>query len=293
VLKYLVVLLALLSLVCCGNEALSPEISALTAQPKKGTAPSADGVKISFTRRGEGETALVFIHGWMCDSTFWQAQVDVFANEFTVVAVDLAGHGESGLDRNDWTISSLGFDVQAVVEAADLERVILIGHSMGGPVALCAAQSMPQKVIGVVGIDTLADAEFNWDPDRFKQILERDRQDFVGTCGVFVKMMFTDQSELSLVESVTAKMCDAPPEVAIALLEDTSTYNMKAAFEAVQVPVRCINADRFPTRVEINRKYSDDYDAIVMKEVGHFPMMETPAEFNRQLQTVLDELKSR
>lgn len=290
----LVVLWALLCLVSCsGNDSLPSEISAPDTRPQKGSAKSADGVELSFTHRGSGETALVLIHGWMCDSTFWEAQVDVFAEEFAVVAVDLGGHGESGRDRKKWTISSLGSDVQAVVEAANLRRVILVGHSMGGPVALYAAQLMPQKVIGVVGVDTLADAEFRWDPDRVGQIVERYREDFVGTCGVFVKMMFTDQSEQNLVESVTARMCDAPPEIAIALFEDTSSYDMKAQFEAVHVPVRCINADGFPTQVESNRKYSDDYDAIIMKEAGHFLMMERPAEFNQHLQTVLDELKSR
>jgi pimeloyl-ACP methyl ester carboxylesterase len=291
--KYLVLLLALLSLVCCSTEAPPPEVRIVDPTPEKGNTTSADGVEISFTRRGNGENALVLIHGWMCDSSFWEAQVDVFAEEFTVVTVDLAGHGESGLDRSHWTISSLGLDVQSVVEAMDLQRVVLVGHSMGGPVALQATQLMPEKVIGVVGVDTLGDAESSWDPERVTQILESYREDFVGTCGVFVKRMFTDFSEQSLVESVVARMCDAPPEIAIALFEDLSTYDMKAAFAATQVPVRCINADRYPTRVETNRKYSNDFDAIIMKGVGHFPMMETPAEFNLHLQSVLDELTSR
>ncbi len=292
--KHLVVFFGLLSFICCSSsDAPLPEVTATDPEPQKGIAVSADGVDISFTRRGVGETALVFIHGWMCDSTFWEAQVEAFAEEFTVVTVDLAGHGESGLDRSDWTISAFGPDVQAVVEAAGLQRVILVGHSMGGPVAIYAAPLKPQKVFGVVGVDTLGDAELKWGPDRVKQIAERYREDFAGRCGAVVQMMFSDQSEQSLVESVVSRMCDASPEIAIALFEDMAGYDMAAAFEAVQVPVRCINADKMPTNVEINRKYSDDFEAIIMPGVGHFLMMEKPAEFNQHLRSVLDELVSR
>jgi pimeloyl-ACP methyl ester carboxylesterase len=88
-------------------------------------------------------------------------------------------------------------------------------------------------------------------------------------------------------------MCDAPPEIALALFEDMANYDMQAAFEAVKAPVRCINADGFPTAVETNRNYSDDYDAIIIKNVGHFLMMEKPEEFNRQLRAVLEELQPR
>jgi pimeloyl-ACP methyl ester carboxylesterase len=77
----------------------------------------------------------VFVHCWACDRTYWREQVDVFAADHQVVTLDLAGHGESGAGRETWTVKGLAGDVQAVVEALDLERVILIGHSMGGPVS--------------------------------------------------------------------------------------------------------------------------------------------------------------
>ena len=106
------------------------------------TVASADGVPIAWRAWGTGDTALVFIHGWSCDSSYWDAQLPVFAKDHRVIALDLAGHGASGLGRKSWTMQAFGEDVAAVVRKAGAKRVILIGHSMGGPVALEAARRM-------------------------------------------------------------------------------------------------------------------------------------------------------
>ena len=80
------------------------------------TAVSADGVPISFQVKGSGAPALVFIHGWCCDRTYWDAQAAHFSKKHKVVAIDLAGHGGSGLGRKVWTMAAFGEDVVAVVK---------------------------------------------------------------------------------------------------------------------------------------------------------------------------------
>ena len=92
---------------------------------------SSDNVPIYYEVQGDGEPALVFIHGWCCDRSYWREQMGEFAQQYKVVTVDLAGHGESGLDRKAWTMSAFGEDVVAVVESLGLDKVVLIGHSMG------------------------------------------------------------------------------------------------------------------------------------------------------------------
>src|SRR4030042_643712 len=97
-------------------------------------ARSADGVPIHYDVRGNGAIALVFVHGWCCNRHHWDRQMSYFAPHYTVVSLDLAGHGESGCNRTRWTIPSFGQDVVAVVGQLGLEQVVLIGHSMSGPV---------------------------------------------------------------------------------------------------------------------------------------------------------------
>jgi len=72
------------------------EAAAQGAEPSSATVPSSDKVPIAYESSGEGETTLVFVHGWSCDRTYWKAQQAEFSRDFRVVLVDLAGHGESG-----------------------------------------------------------------------------------------------------------------------------------------------------------------------------------------------------
>ena len=80
---------------------------------------------------GSGSPTLLFIHGWNCDRRYWSDQLAYFAEQHQVVAIDLAGHGESGLQRTEWTIGQFGADVASVADQLVLDDVILVGHSMG------------------------------------------------------------------------------------------------------------------------------------------------------------------
>ena len=119
----------------------------------KDVARSADGIPVHFEVEGAGEPALVFVHGWSCDRTYWSAQIDHFAATHEVVAVDLAGHGESGGGRREWTMPAFGGDVVAVIEKLGLREVVLIGHSMGGDVIVEVALALPERIAGLVWVD--------------------------------------------------------------------------------------------------------------------------------------------
>lgn len=291
--KYLA-LFGLLSVVlACGGAPDEPapvsnELAALVAGP--GTTAAPDGVSIAFSATGQGSPALVFIHGWMCDQTFWSAQVDAFAGDTTVVTIDLPGHGQSGMEREGWPLMAFGADVQAVVEHLNLSDVILIGHSMGGPVVLEAARLMPDRVIGVVAVDSLHDANAKYTPEQMEGYLAAYEADFVGTCEPIVASMFPEDADPALVERVTNDMCDHSPEISIALLREFFEYEMGPALAAVKVPVRYINAGNFPTNIEVNQEYQPDFSGFIVPDVGHFLMMEKPEEFNRLLGQIIVDL---
>jgi pimeloyl-ACP methyl ester carboxylesterase len=117
--------------------------------------PSKDGTPISFEIHGAGEPTLIFVHGWSCDARYWHAQLPHFAKNHRVVMLDLAGHGHSGMTRSQYTMRAFGEDVRVVTESTGNRRVILIGHSMGGSVIAEAARIMPNRVMVLIGIDTL------------------------------------------------------------------------------------------------------------------------------------------
>lgn len=289
--KYVVLLGLLVITLACGtppDRPMANEPAPTMAGPGTATAP--DGAAIAYTIAGSGAPALVFIPGWMCDQTFWSGQVEAFAHDHTVVTLDLPGHGQSGMERDGWPLMDFGTDVQSVVEHLDLSNVVLIGHSMGAAVALEAARLMPERVIGVVAVDSLHDAEFEYAPEQVQSFLAAFESDWVGACRQFSASMFRDDADPALVERVTDAMCDGQPEIGLALTRQFFDYEMGPALAAVDVPVRYLNADGFPTNVEVNRKYQPNFDGVVMEGVGHFLMMDKPEAFNEQLRRVLATL---
>ncbi len=252
----------------------------------RATVASADGVPIVYTAQGEGDPALVFIHGGFCDATFWASQVEAFAGENRVVTLDLAGHGASGSERAEWSPEAFGQDVKAVVEDLALERLLLIGHSMGGLVSLAAAQLMPERVVGIIAVDTLQNADLEWDEEAWRERVNSFREDFAGTCAQIRSANFREDADPALVAEVMAKICGRSPEMAAVgaeMLAAFESYDMAAQMQAVRVPIRGLNADLRPTNVEGNRKYAPDYDAVIMEGTGHFLMLERPQEFNQHL----------
>ena len=96
---------------------------------------SRDGVEIAYATYGgdgAGGPAVVLVHGWAGNRTYWAHQIDPLAERYQVIAIDLGGHGESGLGRIDWNLAAFGDDVVAVVDEIDANKVALVGHSMGG-----------------------------------------------------------------------------------------------------------------------------------------------------------------
>ncbi len=253
---------------------------------------SADGISIAYEVRGEGEPALVFVHGWCCDRSYWDAQLPHFAEKYKVIAIDLAGHGESGLDRKEWTMGAFGEDVVAVVNKLNLDQVVLIGHSMGGFVILEAARRMPQLVIGLVGVDTLNNFEYKFTQEQIDEMLTPLRSNFVEATRNFVRTMFTPTSDSALVEKIVVDMSSAPHDVGIGALEgyvDFQKNEIKQVLQEVNAPITCINSDMNPTNVETNQNYASSFKAVIMSGVGHFNMMEDPETFNRLLEETVQE----
>jgi pimeloyl-ACP methyl ester carboxylesterase/nicotinamidase-related amidase len=263
------------------------------AKPVKKTFRADDGLEIVGEVRDGGEAALVFLHGWCGDREYWKHQVEVFDADYRVIALDQAGHGESGKGRKAWTADGLAADVEAVVNALGLKRVTLVGHSMGGLVALLAAKRMPRTVVGVVGVDTLQNAEFQLPEEVRTKFLADFDKDFKGTMRVVVAGMAHEKTDAELKEWLMTRAEAQDPKMALALMRDLFGLDTVTAFKEAKVPVRCINSAggyQFftPTAVETNKKYAD-FGAVIIEGVGHYPMLEKPHEFNRRLRDVLKE----
>ncbi|MBN2181831.1 MAG: alpha/beta hydrolase [Sedimentisphaerales bacterium] len=266
-------------------------LSAGCSVERKNQVVSSNGVVISYDVQGEGEPALVFVHGWCCDRRYWNYQVPYFSREYKVVTIDLAGHGLSGFGRESWTIEAFGGNVVSVVEKLGIEKVILIGHSMGGAVIVEAAKRMPDRVVGLVGVDTLHNVETEYPKEQLDDFIYGFKEDFVKNTREFVRNMFPPDSDPNIVERIVEDMSSAHPLVGVTALLGYFNYDVAEALEEVKVPLYCINTDLLPTNVEANRRHAVTFEVKLMPGMGHFIMIEDPETFNRLLDEVIDELK--
>ena len=255
----------------------------------KHVARSADGVAVHFEVEGRGAPTLIFVHGWSCDRTYWSSQVNHFAGRHEVVAVDLAGHGESGGGRRAWTMPAFGDDVVAVIEKLDLRDAVLIGHSMGGDVIVEAALALPDRVTGLVWVDTYTTLGASRTPEQIDALVQPFRQDFGAAAQAFVRCMFVPGSDPDLVERVVTDMSGAPPEIAVGAMEHAVSNDdaVLAALPKLKTPIVALNPDNRTTDIEALQRHG--VKAVVIPGVGHFPMMEDPDAFNRVLGETIED----
>jgi pimeloyl-ACP methyl ester carboxylesterase len=258
-----------------------------------GSARSADGAEIRYAVSGAGQPALVFVHGWSCDRSYWQGQLPYFAARHRVLAVDLAGHGESGSDRERYTMARFGEDVVAAVDAAGLEGpIVLVGHSMGGPVILEAAVRLGERVAGVVAVDSLRSvgAARRVEPAELEARLAAMAADFRGESRPFIEAMFVDGADPALRETVVEDMLAADPRVAVSAIRGLNDMDYAATLAALEAPLVLINSDYQPTVLDGLRELHPDTRLELMSGVGHFLMMEDPVRFNAALEQTISSL---
>jgi len=257
------------------------------------TAP--DGVPVAYSVYGEGDVSLVFIHGWGGDSGYWQNQIPYFSQNYKIVTIDLAGHGDSGTDRNEYTPQSFAGDIKSVVEEQDLHNVILIGHSMSGYIIAYAANMMPDRVIGLIGVDTIHNVEYKFTRQQADDFLKPFEENFTQKSDSFIRDMFPENANQDLVDKVANDVSSAPKEVGVSALKNYFnqfvTGEAVQVFEKVNVPVWAVNADFWKTETELNRKHIRNFHVIMMDDIGHFPMLEKPDEFNHLLGKAVRKIK--
>jgi len=264
--------------------------SAVTAPPAAAADPgegprivmSPDNVHIEYHVYGHGEPAVILVHGWACDENYWHAQIDALKARYTVVTLNLAGHGASGANRTDWSIANYARDVASVVQQLPNPQVVLVGHSMGADVALAATPLLGSRVIGVVAVEALRSVgERPLTAGEIDRRLAPFSSDFVGeTRNLVSGSLFEKGADPVLVQKVAYNMSLKSPAVAIPSMRSLLSMDLAALLPSLHVPVYAINSDIMPTDAARIRKSIPDFTLDVLPRTGHFLMLEDPARFN-------------
>jgi pimeloyl-ACP methyl ester carboxylesterase len=248
-----------------------------------GTALSSDGVKINYQVIGDGQPALIFVHGWSCDLSYWDAQIKYFSPKYQVITLDLAGHGKSGRERDNYSVTAFAEDVVGVIEKLELDKIVLIGHSMGGAIIIETARRIPERVLGLVGADTFQDIEASYSQEEIDQFIAPFKENFKETTSEFVLNMFPLNADSTLVRNVINDIAVAPKEIAISSLANFFSYKPLAALQEIEIPVQLIICDKYPVNIEAAKRHVHNFEVSTIPGVGHFIMLEDPETFNQIL----------
>jgi pimeloyl-ACP methyl ester carboxylesterase len=243
---------------------------------------SPDGVHIEYRVLGQGEPAVLLIHGWAADANYWSEQLASLEAHYTVVPLNLAGHGGSGANRSDWSIGNYAADVAAVARQLPNQHLVLVGHAMGATVALAAAPLLGERVAGIVAVEALRSV--GEPPLAGPEIARRMapfRSDFIGaTRHLVTESLFRRDANHVLVQKVAYDMSLEPPAIGIASLEALLAFDFAPLLPQIRVPVYAINSDLAPTDAARLKRALPGATLEVLEHSDHFLMLADPARFN-------------
>lgn len=243
---------------------------------------SYEGIRVHYKSLGVGTTAVVFIHGWNCDYSAWRAQVPVVDGRVRAIFLDLPGFGRSDKPAVDYTMDYLAEGVTAVLHAAQVDRAVLVGHSMGTPVIRQFYRRHPAMVAGLVAVDGALRSYFS-DTAAARPFLARfEGADYAANVEQMFDGMMPAGTDPEIRASIKRVAAATPQRVAVSAMRGMLAPAIWRD-DPIDVPVLAVMAP--------NPAWTADYEAYVrrlapgiqyetIKAAGHFVMLDHPNEFN-------------
>lgn len=275
--------LAIATLMLATSLAANPVID---APSKWAEGPSG---KIHYKSWGKGSDALVFVHGWTCDMTYFAEQIPHFAKSGRVIAIDLPGHGKSDAREIDYTQPLFAESIARVLDRAKVKRAVIVGHSMGTPVARQFYRMYPKRTLGIVALDGSVKAMIT-DQSRIDALMANLR-------GANYKALAT-----AMIDGMLAAAPDSPYKTAIRTTMLATPQHVVAGAAAGMFDLKYWNDDPIavPTLMLLAKSplWTDEYQAyarklvptmdyVVLDGVSHFLHTEKPAEVNAAIDAFL------
>jgi len=253
---------------------------------------------------GQGQPPIVFVHGFACAHTDWDAQVAHFSPRHQTIAVDLRGHGASPGIAADCSIERYCADVAEVMRALSLPPAVLVGHSMGCRVVIEAALQAPAQTAGVILVDG---SQFAAAMEAVLRARFATPNGYAMTVDGFFRDMFTARSDKAVVASVAARAARLPRPIGEKILTDLQCYDvgrLTRSLASLRVPVMALQTtysneqrERRTMSTGQTTPYLDMIRASVpaarieiIADTGHFPQLDASAQTNALIDSFLAAL---
>jgi pimeloyl-ACP methyl ester carboxylesterase len=251
-----------------------------------------DGARIHYVNYGKGGEALVLIHGWTCNIDNWADQIPAFAKRNRVIAIDLPGHGQSDKPQITYSMDLFARAVEAVMRDAKVKRAVLVGHSMGTPIARQFYRKYPEQTLAIVIVDGPL-RPFGDQTMMDKFVAGFRTPNYRETVSRMFDGMFGPSLSSGARERIKASVTNTPQQVIVSAMEGMADPSIWGN-DKVNVPVLAIMARNpfLPTDIEQRyRNIAPNLEFLLWDGVGHFIMIEKPKEFNEAVLAFLDQNK--
>jgi pimeloyl-ACP methyl ester carboxylesterase len=243
-----------------------------------------DGKQISYWagRRDllKGRGTILFVHGAGGGQYTWSFQKGFFEKEFNPIIIELPGHGESE-GKGEQEIGRYAEHVYAFLKALGLEKVFLVGHSMGGAIVQTLALSHPELMKGIVLVGTGARLKV------LPLILDGIRNNFEETVLKINQFAYSRKAEADFIEKGVSLMLQCRPEVLYGDFLACDRFDLMNEVEKIDLPalILCGDDDQL-TPVKYSQFLHSRIKGSrleVVPNAGHMVMMESPQTFNGKI----------
>ncbi|OBK00021.1 hydrolase [Mycolicibacterium fortuitum] len=235
-------------------------------------------IRYAVSGPADGPT-FAFVHGWGCDRGDFDGLTRHLPQRYRVIAVDLAEHGESRSAREVWTIEEFARDVAAVLTAETARSVVMVGHSLGGAVAVEAARMSPDTVSHVVALDGLHYLSLYpaQDERQARAVLQPFYDDFDAATWGMVKGGSPEGTDPVRTHTYFTKMAAVRQPAGLRAIEGLVDWDMDAALREVRGPVTLFAVRSLLTR-EATERYGDRIDIVPVDLGSHHFHVESPED---------------
>ena len=246
-------------------------------------------VRLYYERAGTGTPELLFISGWCCDHTAFQPQFDHFARTNAVTTFDLRGVGESDQPAGGYSIPELADDAVALCAELGIERPVVIGHSLGGMIAVELGARSPALPAALVLLDPGPIDPLPETVERFRSFADQlEGPDGAEVRRAAVHDMGADARDEEVGRWIVELICADPQRVAAAVVRGISEWNGHDLLARCTMPVLLLRTE-LETDTDLPRllELKPDLDGGLTIGSGHFHQIEVPGQVNAMIERFL------
>lgn len=253
-----------------------------------------NGHQVAYTDEGKGPT-LLFIHGFPLNRGCWSRQIDGFKHSNRVIAADLRGFGASEPSSGDVTMKGFAEDLFALCQQLQTGPAIVVGHSMGGYIALAFAKAFPMFLSGLVLVGTRAGGDDEAAAAARRATAKKVQDEGLGSVieAMSPKMLSATNTDEAMAHAVREFMWSSSSKgVVDALLGMAQRPDERAHIQDIRASTLVVTGadDQIipPSESEQLAQAIPGAELVVVPRAGHLVAYEQPQAFNAALKAWLD-----